>query len=268
VDELGKVFSDLFAFGRLVVPYWGAYVVGGAPFVLHEGLKRLSGTYKRHVEQWSERNKSTARRIEITCLLAGLVFACFQAWEAEHDALGNAQASVRSEEQARALAQQKYADDEKAINEKGGYKDQISSLQTQIEADKNKPPKTIIEHTLGAPVSKDRSAYVGMLQKLYAGGGLLQARLLDRTITDDQIDGIEALADKWLNANAQWIQAHMGDAAARRFLNNTDKNSFSFNLDGQHKAGEKDKRDNILNSLAGCLTNLETLMKSNEFDPQ
>ena len=70
----------------------------------------------------------------------------------------------------------------------------------------------------------------------------------------------------WLNEAASWIQKNMSPSAAARFLNNTDKASYTFTLHGDQREGQKKKRDNILNSLGGCLTNLETLMKSDQWD--
>jgi hypothetical protein len=116
-------------------------------------------------------------------------------------------------------------------------------------------------------VKKDRSKYIAQLQNLYTIGSGLQRDLLSKNVTDDQIDQSELATNKWLSDSVSWIQACMSVAAASRFVNNTDKFSYSFALDGQHQPGEKDKRDNILNSLAGYLTNLETLMKSDQWDP-
>jgi hypothetical protein len=59
----------------------------------------------------------------------------------------------------------------------------------------------------------------------------------------------------------------MTDAAARRFVNNGDKYGVTFNLSGDHPNDLREKRNNVLNFLSGTLTNIETLMKSDQFDP-
>jgi hypothetical protein len=117
-------------------------------------------------------------------------------------------------------------------------------------------------------VTKDRAKFVGPLQKFYASGAALQRVLLSKTVTDAEIDQADIDANKWLNEVAAWIQTNMGAAAVSRFINNSDKNSYSFSLPGTHTSEAREKRDNILNSFSGCLINLDTLMKSDHWDPQ
>jgi hypothetical protein len=49
-------------------------------------------------------------------------------------------------------------------------------------------------------------------------------------------------------------------------MNNTDKPTFGFRLEAVHSQEEKQKREGVLNGLAGCLTNLQTIMNSDAWD--
>ncbi|HSZ11148.1 MAG TPA: hypothetical protein VK759_03160 [Rhizomicrobium sp.] len=138
---MGQLFSNLVAFIYLVGVHWGAYVLGGAPWAADEGLKRLFDSYAR----WSERNKPVRRRIEIAALLGGLLFASFQAWEEEYYRESSAKARIQDAENASATQRRRADDDDKAINSKGGYKDQIAALQAALATADHKPQKTIIE---------------------------------------------------------------------------------------------------------------------------
>jgi hypothetical protein len=51
----------------------------------------------------------------------------------------------------------------------------------------------------------------------------------------------------------------MTEGAVAKFMNMSDKLSFSHSLNGTHTAEEKKKRDDVLNGLAGHLANLEIL---------
>jgi hypothetical protein len=145
----------------------------------------------------------------------------------------------------------------------------VAAFQAYDDVSKRLRPK---ERELGEalrvrPTPRDRSKFIPHLQKFYAQGSALQRELLSKNVTDAQIDLAEIEVTKWLNEVVAWIQSNMTTAAAARFLNNTDKASFSFGLDGVHQPGKKETRDNILNSLAGCLTNLDSIMKSDQWDP-
>ena len=141
---VGAFFTDIFAFGWLVILHWGAYVIGGAPWVADEALKRLSDRYTK----WSEANKPLRRRVEVGALLAGLLFASFQAWNEEHSARGVAELGRQSAEKQAAVQKQRADDFDTAINGKGGYKDQVAEL-------KNKPP--IVRRVLVPPSAQSKS---------------------------------------------------------------------------------------------------------------
>jgi hypothetical protein len=61
---------------------------------------------------------------------------------------------------------------------------------------------------------------------------------------------------------------NMGVLAASRFVNNSDKTSHTYTLNGEHKTETRDKRNKILDAIAGCLINLENMMKSDQWDAQ
>jgi hypothetical protein len=115
---------------------------------------------------------------------------------------------------------------------------------------------------------KDRSKIIKALQGFYTEGFTIQSAISSPTITDDQINSSLSNTNEWGQKVFDWLKGNMTDAAARRFVNNTEKQSFSYNWDGDHPQDERNKRNNVLNFLAGSLTNLETLMKSDQFDPQ
>jgi hypothetical protein len=86
---------------------------------------------------------------------------------------------------------------------------------------------------------KDRTKVIGNLQKAYVSGNTIRQNLLPRTITDEQIDLFGTEADKWYVETCTWIKTNMSDGALARFTDNSDKPSFSFELDGTHSAEEK-----------------------------
>jgi hypothetical protein len=116
--------------------------------------------------------------------------------------------------------------------------------------------------------TKNRSKIIASLGGFYVSGSAIQRGLLNPNVTDDQIDAIEHDADKWLNETAAWIQLNMGVLAASRFTNNSDKTSHAYTLKGEHKPETRDKRNNILDAVGGCLINLDNMLKSDQWDPQ
>jgi hypothetical protein len=118
------------------------------------------------------------------------------------------------------------------------------------------------------PVKKDRSTTIQPIQQFYAAGSAIYQNINVPNVTDTQIDALTGEANKWYNDTIQWLKNNMTEGAVARFTNNSDKLSFSFNLDGKHAPEEKKKRDDTLNGLAGCLTNLETIMKTDLWDPR
>jgi hypothetical protein len=121
---------------------------------------------------------------------------------------------------------------------------------------------------VGLTNRKDRSKLTKSLQYFYAEGAAIQSFLSPPTVTDDQINIGLGKAGEWGQRVFNWLQVNMTEAAARRFVNNSDKFSFSSDLSGEHPNESREKRNTALNFLAGALTNLETLMKSDQFDPQ
>jgi hypothetical protein len=115
---------------------------------------------------------------------------------------------------------------------------------------------------------KDRSKFIKALQGFYAEGAVIQVSIDPPTVTDDQINSAVQQANEWGLRVYKWLQSNMTPAAAVRFGNNSDKFSFGANLLGDHPANMREKRNDALNFMAGSMTNLETLMKSDQFDPQ
>jgi len=116
------------------------------------------------------------------------------------------------------------------------------------------------------PVKNNRSSIIQPLQQFYTTGSTITQRLRMSNVTDAQIDDLNAEANKWYTDTIKWLRSNMTDQAVARFMNNSDKLSFSFDLDGKHSPDEKKKRDEVLNGLTGCLTNLETIMKTDIWD--
>jgi hypothetical protein len=116
-------------------------------------------------------------------------------------------------------------------------------------------------------IARDRSKFKTPLQAFYAQGVSIQNEFFASDITDAQIDGATSDAYHWWSTVATWLQANMGAPAEARFENNSDKFSYSWTLSGTHAPGEDHKRGNALNMLKGCLTNLETLINTSDFDP-
>jgi hypothetical protein len=114
---------------------------------------------------------------------------------------------------------------------------------------------------------KDRSKFIKPLQGFYAEGSAIEASINPPTVTDDQINNGLLKTNEWGQRVFNWIQSNMTDAAARRFVSNGDKYGMTFNLSGDHPNDLREKRNNVLNFLSGTLTNIETLMKSDQFDP-
>lgn len=132
-------------------------------------------------------------------------------------------------------------------------------LQRELDAERDKPPR--ITQQVQAPPAKDRTAIVKELQARYVAGGVLFSALA-REVTDQQIDQLAISADQWFSGAHNWIRKNMGDVAASRFEDNSDKTSHSYDLKGEHSAETREKRNRYLDAIAGCRINLQTLMQS------
>jgi hypothetical protein len=246
-----SIFAKLYEFGWALLAYWWVLVPGGI-FAVEPMMEAfISPSHKETVDKYWPKAKRH-RHFRWLSFIA-LAVASFLAFD---------DVNTRS----RALHKTDQVALNTALVERDEARRQLIDAQSKLSAAQSALDQ--LRSSRGAASTKDRSKFIAPLQRFYAIGSALQRNLLTLTITDAQIDQNESDIDRWLNDVAVWIQANMGVAAASRFLNNSDKTSHSFNLPGDHVPGKKDKRDLILNSLSGCLTNLETLMKSDQWDPQ
>jgi len=113
---------------------------------------------------------------------------------------------------------------------------------------------------------KLKSPYLAILQEKWADGAEV-LRALQGATTDEQIDAAIPKANNWAKETVTWIAQHMTRAAAEKFVQ-IRGHALSWNLDGDHKAGEVAKRSNAINVVGDWLDNLDALMRSDEMYPQ
>jgi len=236
---MGAFFSDMFAFGWLVATHWGAYVTGGAPWVADEALKRLSDGYA----QWSERNKPLRRRVEIGALLAGLLFASFQAWQEEHlSRLAAETATINAQKDA--LRQSGRAEYWRGVA--------------------NRPEQAA--QTAGAPVAPhapDRTACIRKLEASFQTiQPLMNAYLPKDMNNQDYNTKWAAPVQAWINETGRWIKENMGEAAQAKF---DDRSSLATPMPNWNRAIGVE-HNTAINYLMMYSKNLETLIQSSAWD--
>jgi len=123
--------------------------------------------------------------------------------------------------------------------------------------------------TVNQNTAADRSKYIKPLQQFYAQGVAIRQALLMDDLTDDQIDTYSNSGVSWINTVATWLVKNMNVPAEARFVDSSGTLPMSWDISGSHphKPEELKKRNNVVNLIAGCLRNLETLINSDNFDP-
>ena len=86
-------------------------------------------------------------------------------------------------------------------------------------------------------------------------------------LTDAQIDALVDEINQWANGTYAWLHHDVSEYAAERFLFETSL-PMSWDLPGDHKAGEADRRNNAINSLTGWLQNVDMLMRDPSIYPE
>jgi hypothetical protein len=219
-----------------------------------------------HVKSYRERadkllSGDTRRRIAWALSFMCVFVACFLAFRDEYNSKLNVVSSLGSVTKER----------DKALGESVDALKQLRDAQNELATAKNDAvtAKNNLEQLKRIEDShKDRSSLIKRLQTIYATASSIQVTIKLLTVTDAQIDQAEIDANKWLNDSSVWIESNMGKAAVAKFQNNSDKLSYNWNISGQHDSNRVSTRNNIINALAGCMTNLETLMHSDQWDPQ
>jgi hypothetical protein len=195
----GQEMSDVWAFISLVLIHWGAYVSGGAPWALDEGLKRLSDRYRTWAD--GEGARRIRRRVEVGALLIGILVASFQAWQeqlqATQSAIGERQDARGSSNYWHTIAVKRRVQIE-GLDGKGGLNQSLADmrahnqdLQAQLKEAQNQPPKIIkvpvISGAAGVEASRDPDK-VYQLGQPVGDVSQVDIRLHDGTVTFGEME--------------------------------------------------------------------------------
>jgi hypothetical protein len=206
--DFGQTLSDTYAFSYLVFIHWGAYVIGGAPWVADSACKRLSDRYAK----WSEHNKPLRRRIEVAALLLGLLVASFQAWQYEHRAREGADIRARNIDKRYAVSQQLVRDLDNSINGQNGYKDQIAKLEREIIEAHNLKPRVVYER-VPASGTHDDAAVIGKLSEFVTEG----KAICDEFDNKDDAQLIQRRHAAWSKKVSNYLTLNLGTSYVAQF---------------------------------------------------
>jgi len=113
-----------------------------------------------------------------------------------------------------------------------------------------------------------RGPQLETLKNFFRDGARLYRLGNSGSLTDTQIDENCSAESIWINNTFNWLNIHVSEYAAERFVFSPTRISLSYLLPGEHAAGEADKYGTCRENMSVFLVNLDQLMRDPSIYPE